>query len=206
MPDLTRRQLIAAGATGAALVATGGVALAEELGSTSGAPTLPHDPVSAKFNLGGVKPHVVTDWGSVQECSIKNFPILEGSDAAAFLVTMKPGALREPHWHPNAWELEWLVEGKAELGLVNPDGMTQLVELEPGDVGFVPQAWAHFLRNPLQTEMTMLITFGNNAPDDVGLSTMFGGMPTDTFTETLGLKPNGLAGADKAKETVFFVK
>lgn len=82
MPDLTRRELIAAGATGAALAAAGGVALAEELGSKSGAPTLPHDPTPAKFKLADIKPHVDTDWGTVRECTVKNFPILEDSDAA----------------------------------------------------------------------------------------------------------------------------
>jgi hypothetical protein len=74
MPDLTRRELIAAGATGAALAAAGGVALAEELGSKSGAPTLPHDPTPAKFTLADIKPHVDTDWGTVRECTVKTSP------------------------------------------------------------------------------------------------------------------------------------
>ena len=50
----------------------------------------------------------------------------------------------------------------------------------------------------------MMLNFGNNAPNDVGLSTMFGGMPTDTFTQTLGVK--NLEGADKPKKTLFFVE
>src|SRR5437588_153192 len=49
------------------------------------------------------------------------------------------------------------------------------------------------------------ITFGNNDPDDVGLSTMFGGMPTSTFEETLGLKKGALAGARKPDKTLFIV-
>lgn len=175
MPDLTRRELIAAGATGAALAAAGGIALAEELGSKNGAPTLPHDPTPAKFKLSSIKPHIDTDWGTVRECTVKNFPILNESDAAVFLLTMKPGALREPHWHPNAWEIDWVLDGKAELGVINPDGKQQIVDLEPGDVGFIPQAWAHFIRNPLKIELKMVLSFGNNQPNDVGLSTMFGG-------------------------------
>jgi oxalate decarboxylase len=205
MPDLTRRELIAAGATGAALATAGGIALAEELGSKSGAPRLPHDTTPAKFNLAAIKPHVLTEWGSVRECTVKNFPILAESDAAVFLLTMKPGALREPHWHPNAWEVDWVIDGKAELCVVNPDDTTQTVVLEPGDVGFIPQAWAHFIRNPGKTELKMVLTFGNNEPNDIGLSTMFAGMQTDAFTETLGLKKSGLDGADKPDKTLFFV-
>jgi oxalate decarboxylase len=52
----------------------------------------------------------------------------------------------------------------------------------------------------------MVLSFGNNHPNDVGLSTMFGGMPTDTFTETLGVKQDALSGADKPDTTLFIVK
>lgn len=204
MSDLTRRQVVAAGVGGAALVTAGGIALAEELTSgKGGAPTLPHDPTTAKFDFAGLKPQVDTKWGTAAEATVKNFPILEGSDAAVFYFTLKPGALREPHWHPNAWEVDVPLEGTAEVGVVNPDGTTQIVTIERGQVSFIPQAWAHYIRNPGKTELKMMLTFGNNQPDDVGLSTMFGGMPTDTFTETLGVK--NLNGADKSKTTLFFV-
>jgi hypothetical protein len=36
----------------------------------------------------------------------------------------------------------------------------------------------------------------------MGLSTMFGGMPTSTFSQTLGVS---LAGATKPQETLFIV-
>ena len=203
MPDLTRRQVVAAGTAGAALMAAGGIALAEELSSNGGAPTLPHDPTPASFDFTKEKPTVETEWGTVTEANVKSFPILAGSDAAIFYVTINAGALREPHWHPNAWEIDVVLDGAVELGVVNPDGTTQIVKLESGHVGFIPQAWAHFIRNPGKTEAKLMISFGNNQPDDVGLSTMFGGMPTDTFTQTLGVK--SLDGANKPKKTLFFV-
>ena len=37
------------------------------------------------------------------------------------------------------------------------------------------------------------------------MSTMFGGMPTSTFEETLGLKKGALAGARKPDKTLFIV-
>jgi hypothetical protein len=42
----------------------------------------------------------------------------------------------------------------------------------------------------------------NNPLTDIGLSTMFEGMPTSTFTQTLGVS---LAGATKPQETRFIV-
>ena len=117
-------------------------------------------------------------YGTVTECTVKNFPVVGASDAAIFLLTLQPGALREPHWHPNAWELEYVVSGTARLGVVTPDGTTDIVDLGPGDVGFVPQGWGHYIQNIGNTEMKMPIVFGNNQPNDVGLSTFFSGLPT----------------------------
>jgi hypothetical protein len=50
-----------------------------------------------------------------------------------------------------------------------------------------------------------MIVFNNTYPDDIGLSTMFGGMPTHTFTKTFGLPSDGLAGAIKPNKTLFIV-
>jgi hypothetical protein len=43
-------------------------------------------------------------------------------------------------------------------------------------------------------------------PNDTGLSTMFGGMPTNTFEDTLGLRKGALAKAKKAAKTLFLVR
>jgi hypothetical protein len=50
-----------------------------------------------------------------------------------------------------------------------------------------------------------MIVFNNTYPDDIGLSTMFGGMPTYTFTETFGLPKDGMTGATKPNKTLFIV-
>jgi oxalate decarboxylase len=171
----------------------------------SGAPNLPRATETFKFPLSRTEPQIVTPGGAVTECTVKNFPALAGSDAAVFLLTLEPGGLREPHWHPNAWELEYVVEGRARLGVVTPQGRWESVDLEPGDVGFVPRGWGHFIRNVGETVMKMPIVFGNDDPDDVGLSTFFSGVPTDTFTQTLGLPDDGLDAADKPGKTLFIV-
>ena len=51
------------------------------------------------------------------------------------------------------------------------------------------------------TKLIWVLVF-NNPLTDIGLSTMFGGMPTNTFTQTLG---TSLPGAVKPKETRFIV-
>jgi oxalate decarboxylase len=203
MSPLKRRELLAAGAAGAVATATG-IAVATK-GGGSGAPTLPEASEKYTFDLEHAKPQVVREGGTVTLCDQKNFPVVAGNDAAVFLLVLKEGGLREPHWHPNAWEFDYCASGTGTLGVVTPDGEQRAAELKPGDVGFVPQGWAHYIENTGKEDMKFVIVFNNSVPNDVGLSTVFGGMPTETFTETLGLPKDGLAGAAKVKETDFIV-
>jgi hypothetical protein len=53
--------------------------------------------------------------------------------------------------------------------------------------------------------MKFVITFNNSAPNDIGLSTMFGGMPTNTFSQTLGVPGRSLDDARKSKKTLLVV-
>lgn len=215
MGEWTRRDLVRTGVAGAA--ATGGLVAAGKAGassntaahqvkvSNSGAPNLPKSKRTYKFPLTRTKPQVKRAGGTVIECTVKNFPVVGQSDAAIFLLTLEPGAIREPHWHPNAWELEYVVSGNARLGVVLPDGTFDLVDLGPGDVGFVPQGWAHYIENIGNTVMKMPIVFGNNQPNDIGLSTFFSGVPTSAFARALGLSESVMEKADKPGKTLFIV-
>jgi oxalate decarboxylase len=214
MGEWSRRDFVAGSVVGAA--AAGGLTVTSKASassntgqaarvSASGAPTLPHSKNTYKFPLTRTKPQVKRKGGTVIECTVKNFPVVGQSDAAIFLLTLEPGAVREPHWHPNAWELEYVVSGTARLGVVLPNGTYDIVDLGPGDVGFVPQGWAHYIENIGKTPMKMPIVFGNNQPNDIGLSTFFSGLPTQAFARTLGLPESVMAKANKPGKTLFIV-
>lgn len=34
---------------------------------------------------------------------------------------MTKGHMREPHWHPNAWELDVVVSGEVQVSVLDPD-------------------------------------------------------------------------------------
>jgi oxalate decarboxylase len=146
---------------------------------------LPEAEEDFKFPLDGVTPQVVTEGGTVTKCDESNFPALAGNDAAVFLLILKPGGLREPHWHPNAWELDYCVSGNCRLGVVTPDSTQSIVVLGPGDVGFIPQGWGHFIENVGDVDLKCVVVFNSSKPNAIGLSTFFGSVPTATFTEPL---------------------
>ena len=203
MDDLNRRQvLIAAGAStlaGAAIAATPAAGRGAD-GSDAG-PALPETPDSYKFPLATTTPRIVRQGGSITAALPDNFPVLKDNQVSVGYLVLKPGALREPHWHPTHWEVDYAVQGTGELGIVTPGDEQNISRLEPGDIGFIPTGWAHYIRNVGSDDLIWVLVF-NNPLTDIGLSTMFGGMPASTFTQTLGTSLNG---APKPSETRFIV-
>jgi oxalate decarboxylase len=201
MEELSRRQLlIAAGAAGAA----GGATIAASAHASDGGdggPRLPETPEDYRFPLARTTPQIVRTGGSITAALPDNFPVLEDNEVSVGYLVLKPGALREPHWHPTHWEVDYAVQGKGELGIVTPNDQQNISRLEPGDIGFIPTGWAHYIRNVGSTDLIWVLVF-NNPLTDIGLSTMFGGMPTSTFEQTLG---TSLGRATKPRETRFIV-
>ncbi len=152
----------------------------------------PTPPVNYKFNLSTFKPEVVNAGGSVTFCRESTFPVVAGNAAAVYLLKLKPGALREPHWHPNCWEFDVMVAGTVQMTIVSPDGVSSVFTLEPGDVAFVPQGFVHSIKNIGTVDVVMPIVFNNSMPSDIGLSTMWGGFEESQFAQTFGVPASAL--------------
>jgi oxalate decarboxylase len=60
-------------------------------------------------------------------------------DGICFLpLYVQAGSVHEPHWHPNAAELIYVVSGEAEIGLVGPDDMWETFSIGAGDLALFP--------------------------------------------------------------------
>jgi len=158
-----------------------------------------------KFKLGALTPTVDNAGGSVAECDKRVFPIVEHGGAGIFLLKLKPGGLREPHWHPNCWEMDYVVSGTVEMTIIPPGGPAETFTLEPGDVAFVPQGFAHSIANIGDVEAVIPIVFNNELPSDIGLSTMYESFPDGQFTQTFGVPPAAMTDIPKPKGTLVVV-
>ena len=206
MSELNRRELLGAGAVGAAAAGFVPGVTAAAQASTGDGPTLPKSSESNRFDFAKIQPQVVRPGGTVTECTGHNFPVLVDNNGASFFLVLKPGAVREPHWHPDAWEFDVPLSGRGVLGVANPDDTYSMQEILPGQIGFIPQGYAHYIENIGSEDMRWVVIFTNTYPDDIGLSTMFGGMPTHTFTDTFSLPETALANANKPTETLFIAE
>ena len=142
------------------------------------------------FDLAKSKPHVEKPAGTVQQAYEDGFPIVAGQKASMALVVLKKGGIREPHWHPDAWEFDYCISGRARMSVVAPDNEWQSFDIEPGQIVFVPQGFFHYFENIGLEDLRFLIVFNNSTKesgDDIGISVSLGAMPNEVLAATFGV-------------------
>src|ERR671923_199440 len=70
-------------------------------------------PIQYTFKMSSMAPTKKTPGGEVRIVDSRNFPV--SKNIAAALISLKPGALRELHWHPNASEWQFWLAGKGRM-------------------------------------------------------------------------------------------
>jgi oxalate decarboxylase family bicupin protein len=83
--------------------------------------------------------------GSVKIIDPTNFPIAAKFSAA--LVTVKPGAIREIHWHTTSDEWNFFLAGKARISVFAAEGNARTFDYRAGDCGYIPKAMTHYVEN-----------------------------------------------------------
>ena len=87
---------------------------------------------SHKFRLGKMAPHVFAG-GEERIVTQNEFPIQ--TTLTAVRMDLKPGALREMHWHPHADEWQFYVKGRARVTIFGSHGRVKTEEFGPGTCG-----------------------------------------------------------------------
>ena len=89
---------------------------------------------------------------------------------AAALVEIEPGGMRELHWHPNADEWQYYLEGQGRMTVFASGGKARTFDYQAGDVGYVPFAMGHYIENTGEETLTFLEMFRSDHFADVSLS------------------------------------
>jgi oxalate decarboxylase family bicupin protein len=83
--------------------------------------------------------------GSLKIIDPQSFPI--ASNFAAALFTIKPGAMRELHWHTTSDEWNYIIGGQGRLTIYVAPEASRTFDFQAGDVGYIPATSAHYLEN-----------------------------------------------------------
>jgi oxalate decarboxylase len=155
-------------------------------------------PDSFAFFTDKMKPTKVTAGGSVKIIDQSNFP---ATNIAAAIVTLKPGGLRELHWHPNDDEWQYYVKGTARMTVFAAGGHARTMDFHPGDVGYIEQSKPHFIENIGDTDLVFLEVFPTPDYQDISLGEWLAHTPSRLVDEHLGTGEDFLRKISK-KEVV----
>src|SRR5260370_41791605 len=68
----------------------------------------------------------VGEGGSAKEATVAEFPISQS--IAGVSMRLNPGAIRELHWHAQADEWHFYVDGRCRATVVSPNGQSRVVD------------------------------------------------------------------------------
>jgi oxalate decarboxylase len=124
-------------------------------------------PLRFDFKTSEMKPTKVTRGGEVKIVDSKNFPI---TPITAAIVTLKPGGLRELHWHPNADEWQYYIKGKGRMTVFIAGSDARTMDFQEGDVGYILQSQPHYIENTGDTDLVFLEMFKTPHYEDISLA------------------------------------
>jgi oxalate decarboxylase len=138
--------------------------------------------------------------GSVRITDSTNFPA--ASTIAAAFVELRPGAVRELHWHPNNDEWQYWLSGHARMTVFGSSGKARTFDYYPGDVGYVPRFMGHYIENVGEGPVQMLELFRSDHFVDVSLNQWLGLTPAEVVAATLNLDRDTVAAMRKDKPLI----
>jgi oxalate decarboxylase/phosphoglucose isomerase-like protein (cupin superfamily) len=106
---------------------------------------------------------------------------------------MTKGHMREPHWHPNAWELDVVVSGEAMISIIDPDTKKlHTYRAKPGQVVFIPMAWWHWI-TPVSEKLHLHLFFNNDQVESAEGSDTLRLTPPEVFQLAYGVDAEKVA-------------
>jgi oxalate decarboxylase len=160
------------------------------------------DTNSYKYSLGSIIPQIQTSGGTAALGTATFFPILSG--LALFLIRLKPSGIVEPHTHPNAAELNYVVNGKVRFTVFGPSGEVESSEIGKGQVFFVPSGYFHYLENPDNVNGSDIASFFNNeSPEFIGLAGGLSAYSNEVLGSTFNKDPKFFSSLPRLDKDVF---
>ena len=142
-----------------------------------------------KFRMGKMPPRLL-EGGEERIVTQNEFPIQ--TTMTAVRMDLKPGALRELHWHPHADEWQFYVGGRSRVSIFGSHGRVKTEEFGPNDVAFIKQGYGHYIEQVGDEPTQVLILFNSGIYQEISLTNWLGGNPNSLLTTNFGLSKDVL--------------
>lgn len=193
--NLTRRELL-----GAASAVTAGAVFLEASGRASdqapkqepkyqvGKDPGKHESIADfKFDIESSKGWI-GEAGSAREANVEEFPVSQS--IAGVSMRLKPGGIRELHWHAIAAEWALVLEGTIRATVIAPNGQSASDVFEPGDIWYFPKGHGHSLQNISNRDSHFVLGFDDGHFSEFGTFSITDWMartPPEIVVKNLGL-------------------
>jgi oxalate decarboxylase len=143
------------------------------------------------FRLGSSAPTKESAGGNVRVADSSNFVV--STTVAAALVTVRPGGVREMHWHPNADEWQYYLKGKARMTVFNTGPNAMTMDFNAGDIGYVKRNLGHYVENVGDTDLQFLGVFRAPRYEEISLSNWLTHTPPALVAQHLNIDEAAIA-------------
>jgi len=126
-----------------------------------------------------------TSGGEVRIVDSSKFKV--ATNVAMAMVTLRPGGLRELHWHPNADEWQYYISGKGRMTVVATGNKARTIDFQQGDVGYVEKTLLHYIENTGNTDLVFLEMFKSSHYQDFSLSEWLSHTPPELVMAHLNI-------------------
>ncbi len=125
-------------------------------------------PTDFAFRTMAIPPTKTTKGGEVRIIDSNTFKV--STTIAMAMVTVRPGGLRELHWHPNADEWQYYIAGKGRMTIVATGNKARTLDFQAGDVGYVEKSLLHYVENTGDTDLVFLEMFKSSVYQDISFT------------------------------------
>jgi oxalate decarboxylase len=160
---------------------------------------LPENQFPHKFRLGATQA-MVFPGGEERIVSSKEFPIQK--TLTALIQDLKPGALREMHWHPNADEWQYYISGRSRVTIFGAHGRVATEEFQPGQIAFIKQGFGHFVEQVGNEPTRILVVFNSPVYEEISLSAWLAANPPALIADNFGFSAEQVARLPKGSKGI----
>ncbi len=138
---------------------------------------------------------------SIREHRLHDFPM--SSNMSTSLITLPPGDVREPHWHPNSDEWLFVMAGKVRMTIVNGKGEAEAFDCDLEDVAFTPLGFGHYVESIGDVPARLMLVHNHADFTTVNLSEWVAAGSAHVFASTLNMPESAL---DKSPDKKVFIR
>jgi oxalate decarboxylase len=120
----------------------------------------------------------------------------------AQVTAVDPGGMRELHWHPNADEWQYYIAGRARMTVFGAEGTANTFDYQAGDVGYIPFPMGHYIENTGEQPLRFLEMFRSDRYADVSLDQWLALTPPALVRAHLNIDQRTIAAFTKRKSLV----